>query len=750
MATFIGTNKSDTLGGVRPGDNDGNDTMAGGNGSDIINGGTGNDTISGDNTSDNGSDTLDGGADNDIVSGGNGKDSVLGGDGNDTLSGDNGVDTLQGGVGVDQLTGGNGGDFLTGDAGADTFIYKSVIDSPATSGAWTTAADTILDFTSSQGDKIDLSALNAQLTGAPEGTLLTYGAEPAAYGVWVTTVGTYSYVNADSNGDGIADLVIRVTGTVGPNDFIGVNRAPVARDDVNAVLEDASIMTATVADNDTDPDNDTLTYALVGDAPGGLTFNTDGSYTFDASEYDYLPAGEELPVEFTYRVSDGHGGTDTANVTVTITGVNDPAEITGDSTGTVLEDGATAGQPNATGTLQATDVDNTDDLFQAVTAGAATTYGTYGVTAAGVWTYTLDNSNAAVQALNTGETLEDSFTVLSEDGTEQVVEIVINGANDVAENARPVANADLVYVSSGTTTAFFAASALLRNDTDPEGDELTFDGVSGGGVTYDSDTGLITLTTAEGATPIESFSYQVRDTSGNVSTGTVTVTPVPIGVGNTDDTVPSSGSLSGDYAASYIEAKNGDDTVNGGSGVDWFFGGSGADVMVGGLANDTLVGDQGNDSLSGGAGNDSLFGGPGKDTLSGDAGTDTITGGAGVDVLTGGADADTFIFASGDTGGATAAASDSITDFAAIDFLDFAQVAGTAANYFEGAAGGADTFAAALVAGNLALDSTVLYAAISYAGGVAVFADLDGDGTADQAIVLVGGALTNIGFANFI
>ena len=51
------------------------------------------------------------------------------------------------------------------------------------------------------------------------------------------------------------------------------------------------------------------------------------------------------------------------------------------------------------GDLLATDVDNAADAFQAVAAGAATTngYGTYGVTAAGVWTYTLDNTNATVR-----------------------------------------------------------------------------------------------------------------------------------------------------------------------------------------------------------------------------------------------------------------------------------------------------------------------------------------------------------------
>ena len=53
------------------------------------------------------------------------------------------------------------------------------------------------------------------------------------------------------------------------------------------------------------------------------------------------------------------------------------------------------------GDLNHTDVDNTNDVWQTAAAGSATTngYGTYQLTAAGVWTYTLDNSNAAVQAL---------------------------------------------------------------------------------------------------------------------------------------------------------------------------------------------------------------------------------------------------------------------------------------------------------------------------------------------------------------
>ena len=78
--------------------------------------------------------------------------------------------------------------------------------------------------------------------------------------------------------------------------------------------------------------------------------------------------------------------------------------------------------------------DNPSDAWTAVGTATASTngYGTYTLTAAGAWDYTLDNSNAAVQALNVGQTLTDTFTVTTVDGTAQLVTITINGANDAA------------------------------------------------------------------------------------------------------------------------------------------------------------------------------------------------------------------------------------------------------------------------------------------------------------------------------
>ena len=50
----------------------------------------------------------------------------------------------------------------------------------------------------------------------------------------------------------------------------------------------------------------------------------------------------------------------------------------------------------------------------------------------GVWTYTLDDTNSAVQGLSAGQTLHDQFNVATADGTTKLMDITINGADDTA------------------------------------------------------------------------------------------------------------------------------------------------------------------------------------------------------------------------------------------------------------------------------------------------------------------------------
>jgi VCBS repeat-containing protein len=166
-----------------------------------------------------------------------------------------------------------------------------------------------------------------------------------------------------------------------------------------------------------------------------LTANGVWSYTLDNSNatVQALGTGATLTDTFTAIAVDG-----TAQlVTVTIHGTDDAAVISGDITGAVLEAGGVAngtpGTPTATGDLDAADVDNPPDWTPVATpAPGDRGFGTYTLTAAGVWTYTLDNTNATVQALNAGQTLTDTFTASTTDGTTQLVTITINGANDTA------------------------------------------------------------------------------------------------------------------------------------------------------------------------------------------------------------------------------------------------------------------------------------------------------------------------------
>ncbi|MBR0651508.1 calcium-binding protein [Roseomonas terrae] len=135
-------------------------------------GGDGNDRISlvGQTPSvTDGSSTIDGGAGNDRISASEAGDSILGGAGEDTIVAEGGADTILGGIGGDSILGGagndsiiggSGGDTLSGGPGADRFVYDDG-DSGVIKAGQLVAYDTILDFNRAQGDRVDLSAVDA-------------------------------------------------------------------------------------------------------------------------------------------------------------------------------------------------------------------------------------------------------------------------------------------------------------------------------------------------------------------------------------------------------------------------------------------------------------------------------------------------------------------------------------------------------------------------------------------------------------
>ncbi len=128
-----------------------------------------------------GNDTLLGFGGVDQLSGGEGNDSLDGGDLADRLQGDAGNDTLLGGNGWDTLNGSGGGDWLVGGNDADTFLIDLSV-SPSLASNFL-AADTIADFSSTQGDSLSFGLSNGVLQGSlGPAPLIWRGALPVSNG----------------------------------------------------------------------------------------------------------------------------------------------------------------------------------------------------------------------------------------------------------------------------------------------------------------------------------------------------------------------------------------------------------------------------------------------------------------------------------------------------------------------------------------------------------------------------------------
>ncbi|MDB6177198.1 calcium-binding protein [Paracoccus sp. Z330] len=196
--TLIGSNGQDWL--QDPG---GNNRLEGGSGNDTLIGGTGRDKLYGNSgrdelTGGNGDDTLFGGRGDDRIDGQKHDDSLDGGYGHDKLFGRSGEDTLFGRSGDDTLLGGGGRDWLYGGQGRDVFKYTDKGDSGTGS-----KSDVIVNFAQGQ-DVLDLGPLDLRYVGQR-------GFHDDHQLRW-QHVGSETRIQIDLDGDGRADMVIRLTG----------------------------------------------------------------------------------------------------------------------------------------------------------------------------------------------------------------------------------------------------------------------------------------------------------------------------------------------------------------------------------------------------------------------------------------------------------------------------------------------------------------------------------------------------------
>jgi len=185
----------------------GNDTLNGGAGADIILGLAGDDILKGNG----GNDELQGDGGKDKLYGLDGDDTLYGGDDIDQLLGGNGNDALHGDAGDDIMIGGLGKDTLTGGTGKDIFSYS------LTSESAVGAADRILDFNASQGDKLSVKGVDANtgLAGDQAFAFVSAFDGHAAQAVRAYDgVANLTTLSFDVNGDAVADMVIELNGNV--------------------------------------------------------------------------------------------------------------------------------------------------------------------------------------------------------------------------------------------------------------------------------------------------------------------------------------------------------------------------------------------------------------------------------------------------------------------------------------------------------------------------------------------------------
>ncbi len=358
-----------------------------------------------------------------------------------------------------------------------------------------------------------------------------------------TLIDSFTYTVTDAGGlSDDAQLSITIHGR---------NDNPVATDDAATAIEaserynslDGVDATGDVLANDSDVDSGangetaavsavrtgveagsgnagTVGQALTGQY-GSLTLNADGTFTYAIDETNaevqaLRVSGQTLTDSFTYTVSDTGGLTDQATLTITIDGRND-TPVANNDTGTAQEAGGVnnnrAGS-NATGNVLTndTDVDRLPNGEAAVVTGVRAggeggnvsggvgsgvngSYGRLTINADGSFTYVVDNTDPAVEALRlSGQTLTDTFTYAVTDAgglTDQAtLTITIQGQNDAP--VVDLGNIDQTW-DFGKPFSLDVGSQFSDVDSAANGEDLQFN-VTGlpAGLSYDANTGRIT------------------------------------------------------------------------------------------------------------------------------------------------------------------------------------------------------------------------------------------------------------------
>jgi VCBS repeat-containing protein len=425
-----------------------------------------------------------------------------------------------------------------------------------------------------------------------------------------------------------------------------------------------------------DVDDDALGYGIVDGTDNGDTVSktsnfgvltitkATGTYSFTPDSTAIEAVKADITESFTITITDGIIAEPLiTTLTVNLTGANDPTNFTGAISGIVTEDSTQA----ATGTMIVNDRD-AGDAVVIEQDGTLGSYGNFSISADGVWTYTLRDSDNNVQALKAEQTVTETFIVTTAGGATQVITISIYGSND----APSFTTSQTTLIAGTEDTAYTISQAsLLAGFSDADGDSLSvinLNATNGNLSAFDATSQSWTFTPATNYYGTVNLSYSITDgmvnvpashnftlaaandaltgnlnitgifTEGHVLTADSTLLADADGIGaftyqwqNSSDGIiwnNISDANSENYALTALDA---------GSKIRLqvaFIDGSGnAELINSGSFNigKLITGTRNNDILIGSVNDDHIEGFAGKDIINGAAGVDSMAGGAGDD-----------------------------------------------------------------------------------------------------------------------
>jgi serine/threonine protein phosphatase PrpC len=330
---------------------------------------------------------------------------------------------------------------------------------------------------------------------ATDGTLVMRADGSFVFAPAAKFVGTYTFTYLADDGIWPATSISMSVASNAATVTITVSNQPPDAVDDTAETNSNTPITIGVLANDTDPEQQALSVTTVTQGAHG-TVGLD-----ETGGANYAPATNFVGSDsFTYTISDGHGGTDTANVSITVR--NQAPDAVGDTSQT------NSNTPMTIAVL----ANDTDPELQPLII-TAVTQGAHGTAAT--------NANTVLYTPHADFVGTDSLTYAISDG---------HGGTDTATvsitvvNQLPNAVDDAETSNSGTPITI----AVLANDTDPEHQPLSVTTVGQGahGTVTINANATVRYTPNADFSGNDSFTYAIGDGHGGTDTATVSITVI--------------------------------------------------------------------------------------------------------------------------------------------------------------------------------------------------------------------------------